>query len=51
MCISVSANITTIGILKKEGYDVETSDFMKIGIPFTLTAVIVAYLLIWFVWA
>lgn len=49
--IGASANITTIGILKKEGYEVKTSDFMKIGIPFTLTAVIVAYLFIWLIWA
>jgi di/tricarboxylate transporter len=26
-------------------------DFMKIGVPYTLTAVIVGYLFIWFVWA
>lgn len=49
--IGASANITTIGILKKEGYDVKTMDFIKIGVPFTLTAVLVGYLFIWFVWA
>lgn len=45
-----SANVTGIGILKKEGYDVKNSDFFKIGIPFTLTAVLIGYLFIWFVW-
>jgi len=45
-----SANVTGIGILKKEGYDVKNSDFFKIGIPFTFTAVIIGYLFIWFVW-
>ena len=49
--IGASANIATIGILQKEGYKVKTSDFLKIGVPFTLTAVIVGYLFIWFVWA
>ena len=49
--IGASANITTIGILKKEGYEVKTVDFIKIGVPFTLTAVMVGYLFIWFVWA
>ena len=49
--IGASANIATIGILQKEGHNVKTSDFLKIGVPFTLTAVIVGYLFIWFVWA
>lgn len=46
-----SANVAGIGILRKEGYKVKNSDFFKIGIPFTLTAVIIGYLFIWFVWA
>ena len=49
--IGASANIATIGILQKEGHNVKTSDFLKIGVPFTLTAVIMGYLFIWFVWA
>lgn len=46
-----SANVAGIGILKKEGYEVKNSDFAKIGIPFTLTAVTIGYLFIWFVWS
>ena len=42
--VGASANITGIGILRKEGYDVKNSDFLKIGIPFTLAAVIPAYI-------
>ena len=38
--IGASANITGIGILRKEGYEVQTKDFMKISIPFTITAVL-----------
>lgn len=49
--VGASANITGIGILNKEGYEVKTSDFLKIGIPFTLVAVISGYLLIWLIWA
>jgi len=49
--IGASANIATIGILKKEGWEAQNKDFLRIGIPFTLTAVIVGYLFIWFVWA
>ena len=45
--IGASANITGIGILRKEGYDVKNSDFFKIGIPFTLAAIIPAYIYIW----
>lgn len=48
--IGASANITTIAILKKEGYNVKLKDYFKIGIPFTLAAVITGYLYIWFVW-
>lgn len=48
--IGASANITTIAILKKEGYNVKLKDYFKIGIPFTLVAVITGYLYIWFVW-
>ncbi|MBE5783360.1 MAG: TRAP transporter large permease subunit, partial [Clostridiales bacterium] len=45
--IGASANITGIGILRKEGYTVKNSDFFKIGIPFTLAAIIPAYILLW----
>ncbi len=48
--IGASANITGIGILRKEGYEVKSSTFMKYGVPFTLAAVITGYLLIWFIW-
>jgi len=49
--VGASANITTIGILRKEGFEVKNKDFLKIGIPFTFVAVTVAYVLIWLVWA
>lgn len=45
--IGASANITAIGILRKEGCTVKNSDFFKIGIPFTLAAIIPAFLYIW----
>ena len=49
--IGASANIAGIGILRREGCNVTTGDFMRIGIPFTMIAVIVGYLFCWFVWA
>jgi len=48
--IGASANIVACGLLRKEGYEVKFKDFLKIGLPFTLAAVSVAYLFIWFVW-
>ncbi len=45
--IGASANITGIGILRKEGYEVANADFFRIGIPFTLSAIVPAYILIW----
>jgi Na+/H+ antiporter NhaD/arsenite permease-like protein len=48
--IGASANITGIGILRKEGYEVKTGEFMKLGVPFTLTAVITGYVLTWLIW-
>ncbi len=48
--IGASANITGIGILRKEGYEVKNKDFFRIGIPFTLAAIIPAYIYIWLVY-
>lgn len=48
--IGASANIAGVGMLRKAGYEVKFRDFMKIGLPFTMTAVVAGYLFIWFVW-
>jgi Na+/H+ antiporter NhaD/arsenite permease-like protein len=48
--IGASANITALGILRKDGHEVSAWQFMKLGIPFTLAAVTVGYVIIWFVW-
>ena len=49
--IGASANITGIGILRREGYEVKTGDFCRIAIPFTLAAVIPAYIYFWLLYA
>ena len=49
--IGASANIAALGILKKDGYQVKATEFMKIGVPFTLAAVGTGYILIWLIWA
>lgn len=48
--IGASANITAIGILRKEGETVRTSDFVRIGVPFTLSAVLAGSVYLWLVW-
>ena len=48
--IGASANITGIGILRGEGHEVKTRDFMRIGVPFTLVAVLSGYILVWLFW-
>ena len=49
--IGASANIAGIGILRKLGYQVKVKDFLRIGIPITLTAVFSGYVLIWLLFA
>lgn len=48
--IGASANITGIGILRKEGYEVKATTFMKYGVPFTLAAVTTGYIFLWILW-
>jgi len=48
--IGASANIVAIGILRKEGHLVSFREFMSIGIPFTLAAVIAASAALWMLW-
>jgi len=49
--IGASANIAGIGILTKQGYTVTTKDFTRIGVPFTLIAVVTGYILTWVIFA
>lgn len=49
--IGASANITAVGMLRKEGYQVSFKEFMRIGLPYTLVAVMAGYLYLWFIWA
>ena len=48
--IGASANITAVGMLKKNGYETGFRDFARVGIPYTLTAVTAGYLFIWAFW-
>lgn len=49
--IGASANIAGIGILRKAGYEVKNTDFLRIGVPFTLCAVLTGYVFCWIFWA
>jgi Na+/H+ antiporter NhaD/arsenite permease-like protein len=48
--VGASCNIAGVGMLRKEGYEVSFKDFARIGIPFTLAAVIGAYVFLWVLW-
>lgn len=45
-----SANVVAVGMLKKRGYNVSFTDFVKLGLPFTIVATLVASMFIWFFW-
>ena len=49
--VGASANIAAGGILRKEGFEVSAKEFMSIGVPFTLCAVLTGYALIWLIYA
>lgn len=48
--IGASCNVVTIGILRKQGYQVKFNQFVKIGLPFTFVAVLLGSLFIWWIW-
>ena len=48
--IGASANIVTVGYLRRHGYHVTFRTFMKLGIPFTLVATAAASAFLWLVW-
>lgn len=44
------ANIVSWGMLKKQGFRSTFIDFVKIGLPFTISALLPSYFFIWFFW-
>jgi len=48
--IGASANVVTVGLLRREGFSVSFKQFIKMGLPFTLAATIPATLVLWFIW-
>lgn len=49
--IGASANIAATGILRREGYTVTARDFVVVGVPLTMIAVLCGYGFCWLVWA
>lgn len=46
-----SANVVSMGILKKEGYPIKFSGWLKIGVPFTFLTTGISALVLWLLWA
>lgn len=49
--IGASANVVAVGLLRREGRPVGFGEFLRVGIPFTIAAVLASGALIWRVWA
>jgi Na+/H+ antiporter NhaD/arsenite permease-like protein len=49
--IGASANIVAVGLLKKQGHNISFSQFARVGLPFTIFAVIAGALFIWLFWS
>jgi len=45
-----SANVVSVGILKKQGVEVSFLTWLKIGVPFTLLTTTTSALFLWLVW-
>jgi Na+/H+ antiporter NhaD/arsenite permease-like protein len=48
--VGASANIVGVGLLRKRGHHVSSWDFVKVGLPFTVTATVLGSLFIYFAW-
>lgn len=46
-----SANVVSMGIVKKEGYPMKFSGWLKVAVPFTVLTTGVAALVLWLLWA
>lgn len=46
-----SANVVSMGIVKKEGYPMKFSGWLKVAVPFTILTTGVAALVLWILWA
>jgi Na+/H+ antiporter NhaD/arsenite permease-like protein len=49
--IGSSSNVVTMGLLRKNNIEFKTSDFVKLGVPFTVISVVMAASFVWVVFA
>jgi Na+/H+ antiporter NhaD/arsenite permease-like protein len=45
-----SANVVSLGILRKQGIKMNFGQWVKLGLPFTLLTTAAASAFVWFVW-
>jgi Na+/H+ antiporter NhaD/arsenite permease-like protein len=45
-----SANVVAVGLLRKQGVNVSTRDFVRIGLPFTIVATAAGAVFLWLCW-
>ncbi len=48
--VGATANVFACGMLEKRGYKIKLKDYMKISLPFSVIAVLVAHVLLQFLW-
>lgn len=48
--VGATANVFACGMLEKRGYKVKLKDYLKISLPFSVIAVLVAHVLLQFLW-
>ncbi len=48
--VGASANVVSVGILRKQGYPVSFGKFVKVGLPFTIAATLAGSAVIYLVW-
>jgi len=48
--IGASANIVSVSILKRKGYNIGIKEFSKMGFPFTIGATLASYVFVWYLW-
>ena len=48
--IGSSASVVTLGILRKHGHTVGFREFMRIGVPYTVAAVVPSSIFVWLIW-
>jgi len=49
--VGACANIVAVGLLKKREFSVTFQEYVRIGLPFTLSAVSVSSIFLWWIWS